>query len=235
MRAGINKAANPLADTLLFGALESHDNNEYVIRFSVVDAKNVLVSYPIGVVANLTADVAVLLATFIPSGQVYVDASSRYFGWPSALFFDPYVGVPVANLVLQLPFDDFNAVVVGVVQTSLHTISVLLRSLLGGEKERLFLFFRDGDYSLLASTHGKYFSHSDLDFSQINVISASTMPIASFVRYMPWNCTDPTIREAATVLFNQYGGWRAIPEVNAVYQLQGETYWVRSQYLTLKV
>ena len=169
MRAGINAQTNAVADTLYYGRFEMTPNQRYLVHLSVVDTDNLTEAHFLG-----TADVTTESTFFSGPSEGYrivlLDKypHARLCPWTPYVVFNPNIGLPSIDLRCQLPTVDRRAVLIIDMQTSVYTISAFLRSLLTGEKERLFLFFRDPAGAMIAASHGKYFSHSDIDFSKVN-------------------------------------------------------------------
>eukprot|EP00906_Rhabdomonas_costata_P038579 RCo054476 len=90
------------------------------------------------------------------------------FSWTNELFFEQNIGLAEVPLSCQVPTADHLAAHRLTMYTSVFTVSSFLRGLLSGPKQRLFAFFRTPAGTLIGASHGKFFSHSDVDFSQSN-------------------------------------------------------------------
>eukprot|EP00906_Rhabdomonas_costata_P038578 RCo054475 len=90
------------------------------------------------------------------------------FAWTNELFFEQNSGLAEIPLSCQIPTADHLAAHRLTMYTSVFTVSSFLRGLLSGPKQRLFAFFRTPAGTLIGASHGKFFSHSDVDFSQSN-------------------------------------------------------------------
>lgn len=118
--------------------------------------------------------------------------------------------------------------------TNLVTVSGVMRETLTGPKQRLFVFFRTPAGTMLAASHGKYFSHSDVDYNKINPIT-DPPPVSQFRRYTPINATDLVIYSAGVWLKESFVSWDAIPTLNTVQVLNEEKYWVNVAAMISKV
>eukprot|EP00667_Euglena_gracilis_P007180 EG_transcript_7248 len=110
------------------------------------------------------------------------------------------------------------------------TISDELRSQLKGfPDDRLVLFFRQPHGYMIAASHGKYFSHSDVDARYINPL----LHPPNISAYSLWTClqsNDALIALACQQLYGKYQSWTAIPEMNQEMVLAGQRYWVATGY-----
>eukprot|EP00906_Rhabdomonas_costata_P037186 RCo052278 len=165
-------------------------------------------------------------------GTVILDPSTpAYFKWRHDLYFHPVTGLPLLYFECHVPFDDGLASHEIQVYTETYTVSAFLRSMLNGPKERLALSFHNPAGSLIGASHGKFFSHSDFDFSKNNPI-VKPPPIALFRRYTMLNSTDSIIREAAEWLIGAYLSWEFLPGLITTVPLDGEDYWLANSVLT---
>eukprot|EP00906_Rhabdomonas_costata_P033320 RCo046952 len=149
----------------------------------------------------------------------------------NTISFLPVVGVPFASLECVMPFTDRRAAFTIKISTNMYSVSKLLLSLVPTDKDRLFLILRTVQGTMVGASHGKFFSHSNIDFSQNNPFT-NPPPIAQFQLYSAVNSTDTTIRTAAWWLLDSYLNWAQIPEVSASLELDGNTFWIRSVYIS---
>eukprot|EP00906_Rhabdomonas_costata_P002393 RCo003820 len=156
------------------------------------------------------------------------------FAWENDLSFVDLSGVPEVVLTYQVPTTDMLAAHKIVVGTSVYTISGILKGLLKTPKQRLFVFFRTAAGTLIGASHGKTYSHSDIDYSANNPIT-NPPPLEQFRKFTPVNSTDPTIRAAGWWLIGTFLLWDAIPSLNTVQGLVGEDYWVDAAALSTQV
>eukprot|EP00906_Rhabdomonas_costata_P004626 RCo006798 len=106
----------------------------------------------------------------------------EYFFWRNELFFNDNTGLVELELNYGVPTTDKLAAHRISILTTVYTVSSFLRGLLTGPKERLFVFFRTPAGTLIGASHGKYFSHSDVDYSRNDPI-INRPPVAQFRRY----------------------------------------------------
>eukprot|EP00906_Rhabdomonas_costata_P011403 RCo016229 len=151
--------------------------------------------------------------------------------WNNKVSFLPYIGIPDTRLLCWIPSFDFRAEFFLDLSVNVYTISSLLLSLAPAPGDRLFLIFRTEEGTLVGASHGKFFSHSDIDFDKNNPFS-NPPPIDSFQVYSAVNSTDATIRATALWLLEKYGHWTGIPEFNTSLGLSTGAFWIRSQYIT---
>eukprot|EP00906_Rhabdomonas_costata_P038794 RCo054901 len=102
-----------------------------------------------------------------------------------------FVGLPMALLTCWVPFADRHAWATVQVTANVYTISSLLLSLLSAPNDRLFLIFRTAEGTMVGASHGKFFSHSDIEFSKLNPYT-NPPPISEFRLYTAENSTDAT-------------------------------------------
>ena len=99
---------------------------------------------------------------------------------------------------------------------------------------RLFLTFRNPQGWLIGASHGKFFSDSDIDFTQYNPVT-NPPPVSQFKAYTALNSTDGVIQAAGHWLLQTYLGWELIPELNIVVTINGILLWVSNTYVTTMV
>eukprot|EP00906_Rhabdomonas_costata_P000999 RCo001461 len=96
---------------------------------------------------------------------VTMDVSRPEFvAWNDDLYFNLNTGMAMVELDYGIPSTDMLASHHLAIYTNVYTVSAFLRSLLSGPKQRLFVFFRSPAGTLIGASHGKYFSHSDVDY-----------------------------------------------------------------------
>eukprot|EP00906_Rhabdomonas_costata_P014749 RCo021178 len=110
---------------------------------------------------------------------------------------------------------------------STYALSAFLKALLLNPQDRLFVILNTAEGILIGASHGKFFSHSDLDLPNINPL-LNPPPLADFRLYTALNSTDATIAAAGQWVLVTYQGWDKIPEVNQVLLLNGGTFWVET-------
>eukprot|EP00906_Rhabdomonas_costata_P005453 RCo008171 len=121
----------------------------------------------------------------IPMNIYPADATRpEYSFWENELVFNEQTGLTEVVLTYGIPFKDMLAAHHLVMTTNVYTVSSFLAGLLTGPKERLFVFFRTPAGTLIGASHGKYFSHSDVDYSANNPLT-NPPPVAEFQRYTP--------------------------------------------------
>eukprot|EP00668_Euglena_longa_P008398 GGOE01010106.1.p1 GENE.GGOE01010106.1~~GGOE01010106.1.p1 ORF type:complete len:860 (-),score=203.27 GGOE01010106.1:1999-4476(-) len=112
-----------------------------------------------------------------------------------------------------------------------QTLSDELRSQLTNANDRLFLFFRTANGHMLAASHGKFYSLSDVDYRYIDPVKYPPN-VSAYVFYTCLDSTDALIRESCQHLVDQYHNWTLIPESRQQVLLNGSQYWVAVGYST---
>eukprot|EP00667_Euglena_gracilis_P013478 EG_transcript_13911 len=152
-------------------------------------------------------------------------------GWDTTLGFNPYSGqVQFSNWYwLAAQNDTWIQVSLSI---SAETLSEELKQQLSDTPgDRLVLFFRQPHGYMIAASHGKFYSHSDVDRRYINPL---TNP-PNISAYHLWNCLqsdDALIQQACQQLYSMYQSWPAIPELRQETSLGGQQYWVATGYST---
>eukprot|EP00906_Rhabdomonas_costata_P019106 RCo027826 len=165
-------------------------------------------------------------------GTVYVDPSEKeYYQWSQDLWFNVNTGLPEIYLAYHVPFDDGLASHEVLAYTDVYIVSEFLQSMLGTPKERLALSFHNPTGTLIGASHGKTFSHSDIDFSEFNPL-VNPPPVADFQRYTLVNSTDVTIQQAGSWLVKTYVSWEYFPDLTITVFLAGEDYWLANSVIT---
>eukprot|EP00668_Euglena_longa_P047106 GGOE01062907.1.p1 GENE.GGOE01062907.1~~GGOE01062907.1.p1 ORF type:complete len:845 (-),score=261.53 GGOE01062907.1:829-3159(-) len=150
-------------------------------------------------------------------------------GWMNVMRFNPYTGQ--VELSLQQNLEAQNGTWIQPdISVSASTVSDELRSQLSETpNDRLVLFFRQPHGYMIAASHGKYFSHSDMDRRFINPL----VNPPNISAYRLWTClqsNDALIQEACQQLYDTYGSWVAIPALHLEMVLNGQRYWVATGY-----
>ena len=157
-------------------------------------------------------------------------------GWYPDIFFNSFSGFVEFLLQYNIPSDDKQVYYSLGLQVNLHTVSDLLLNATRGPKQRLYIMIRNTEGTLIGSSHGKYFSHSDVDFLKTIDPLKDRLPLDLFKKFTPINCTDVTISESGEYLWNTYKNWEAIPEFNGVQiTVNNELYWFTSSVVTSEV
>eukprot|EP00668_Euglena_longa_P037967 GGOE01048904.1.p1 GENE.GGOE01048904.1~~GGOE01048904.1.p1 ORF type:complete len:831 (+),score=247.29 GGOE01048904.1:205-2493(+) len=150
-------------------------------------------------------------------------------GWMNVMRFNPYTGQ--VELSLQQNLEAQNGTWIQPdISVSASTVSDELRSQLSETpNDRLVLFFRQPHGYMIAASHGKYFSHSDMDRRFINPL----VNPPNISAYRLWTClqsNDALIQEACQQLYDTYQSWTAIPVLHQDTVLGSQRYWVATGY-----
>eukprot|EP00668_Euglena_longa_P037524 GGOE01048313.1.p1 GENE.GGOE01048313.1~~GGOE01048313.1.p1 ORF type:complete len:827 (-),score=193.09 GGOE01048313.1:473-2866(-) len=162
--------------------------------------------------------------------QVASTWSTNYRGsWGDEVIISPYSG-QVELLYGNHIFSDDGKQEYGIfIGLNTQTLSEELRSQLTNPKDRLFLFFRSTAGHMLAASHGKFFSLSDVDFRYVNTVE-NPPNLSQYVFYTCLESTDALILESCKQLVTQYHNWSLIPESRQEMNLNGSRYWVAVGY-----
>eukprot|EP00668_Euglena_longa_P026534 GGOE01033209.1.p1 GENE.GGOE01033209.1~~GGOE01033209.1.p1 ORF type:complete len:833 (-),score=194.71 GGOE01033209.1:473-2866(-) len=106
-----------------------------------------------------------------------------------------------------------------------QTLSDELRSQLTNPNDRLFLFFRTANGHMLAASHGKFFSLSDVDYRYIDPVK-NPPNLSAYVFYTCLDSTDALTQESCQKLLARYHNWSLIPESRQEMWLNNSRYWV---------
>eukprot|EP00667_Euglena_gracilis_P002311 EG_transcript_2311 len=213
----------------------------YIDILNKTNPARTLYSTPLAIAANeQVSTVNITLVDQVTSKPKYLISSqttaAAYFkltvwvnGWLPTLSFNRFTGQVEIVIRHKLLAQNGSAVQLAI-SISAATISDELRGQLDGfPKDRLVLFFRQPNGYMIAASHGKYFSHSDVDPRYINPL---TNPVNTSA-YRLWTCLqsdDPLIAPACQQLYGRYQSWPAIPELQQEMVLQGQRYWVAVGY-----
>eukprot|EP00667_Euglena_gracilis_P019166 EG_transcript_20487 len=131
-------------------------------------------------------------------------------GWDTQLSFDTLSGQVQLTRWEWMQAQNNTRVQISL-SISAETLSDELRQQLSdAPSDRLVLFFREPHGYMIAASHGKYWSDSDVDRRHINPL---TNP-PNISAYRLWNCmqsNDALISQACQQLYAQYQSWTAIP------------------------
>eukprot|EP00668_Euglena_longa_P009585 GGOE01011582.1.p1 GENE.GGOE01011582.1~~GGOE01011582.1.p1 ORF type:complete len:836 (-),score=273.17 GGOE01011582.1:1347-3689(-) len=150
-------------------------------------------------------------------------------GWLDNMQFNQYTGQ--VELALRYNLAAQNGTWIQLyISVGAATISDELRSQLNGSPDdRLVLFFRQPHGHMIAASHGKYFSHSDVDRRYLNPL---VNPV-NITAYRLWTCLesdDALIQDACQQLYDTHQSWTAIPAAHKDMVLSGQRYWVATGY-----
>eukprot|EP00667_Euglena_gracilis_P005954 EG_transcript_6004 len=184
----------------------------------------------ISAVNQLTAKPVYLLQSQTAPSQVF-NLAKWDDGWLGSMMFNRYTGQVELSIRQNLAAQNGTWVQL-YISMGASTISDELRSQLEGfPDDRLVLFFRQPHGYMIAASHGKYFSHSDVDRRYINPLVNPTNVSA----YRLWTClqsNDALIFQACQQLYGTYQSWTAIPAMNQEMVLSAQRYWVATGYST---
>eukprot|EP00667_Euglena_gracilis_P007116 EG_transcript_7185 len=112
------------------------------------------------------------------------------------------------------------------ISISAETISAeLAAQLTDCPNDRLVVFFRQPHGHMVAASHGKFYSHSDLDRRYVDPFS-HPLNSSAYQLYTCLQSNDPFIQEACQQLYGQYQSWTAIPVLRRETLLSGQRYWI---------
>eukprot|EP00667_Euglena_gracilis_P006916 EG_transcript_6978 len=152
-------------------------------------------------------------------------------GWSNTMTFNIYSGFVELSLWQWLPAQN-KTYIQTYISVGAAVISDELQSQLDGyPDDRLVLFFRQPHGYMIAASHGKFWSDSDVD----NRFANPLINPPNVTGYRLWNCTssnDALIHEACYNLYSTYQSWPAIPQLNIEMPLAGQRYWVSTGYNT---
>eukprot|EP00667_Euglena_gracilis_P003199 EG_transcript_3208 len=155
-------------------------------------------------------------------------------GWDTNLGFSPYTGQIEIGTWQWFPAHN-DTWIQAEISISAQTISQELHDQLNGfPEDRLVIFFRQPHGHMIAASHGKFFSHSDVDLRYVNVL----LYPPNISAYRLWTClqsNDTLIPLACQQLYATYQSWPAIPVLNTEMMLDGQRYWVATDYTTATV
>eukprot|EP00667_Euglena_gracilis_P011470 EG_transcript_11716 len=161
--------------------------------------------------------------------QGFYTLKQKRAGWGSDLYVNPYSGQVELNYVKTVVIGNQSFEIGFGMNT--QTLSEELRSQLTEPTDRLFLFFRNPVGHLIAASHGKYFSLSDVDMRYVNPL-ANPPNMSAYRLYTCLDSNDALILEACQKLYAQYRNWSLIPASRQEMPLAGRRYWVAVGYST---
>eukprot|EP00667_Euglena_gracilis_P014472 EG_transcript_14991 len=164
-----------------------------------------------------------------PAPSAYYKLPQWENGWLPTMAFNKWTGQ--VALVRRQKFAAQNGTwMLLTINIAAATLSDQLQSELAGfPDDRLVLFFRQPNGYMIAASHGKYFSDSDVDLRYINPLVNPPNVSA----YRLWTCLqsdDTLIAQACQLLYGRYQSWTAIPEMRQEVLLTGQRYWVATGY-----
>ena len=156
------------------------------------------------------------------------------FGWLDSIVFNLQTGLPELELYYAVPTLDNQANFVMRYYTSVYEVSNILLEALILQEDRMYMFFNNGGGVLIGASHGKFFSHSEIDYRFNNPL-INPPPISEFRTYTALNSTDMVIQSSAEYLLSIYHGWDNMPALNAIVSLFSQNYWISVSPLTSQV
>eukprot|EP00668_Euglena_longa_P041228 GGOE01054268.1.p1 GENE.GGOE01054268.1~~GGOE01054268.1.p1 ORF type:complete len:850 (-),score=240.25 GGOE01054268.1:1353-3794(-) len=152
-------------------------------------------------------------------------------GWGTDLYVNPYSGQVELFYERDLHTDNGSQHAIAMALNT-QTLSEELRSQLTGQpNDRLFLFFRKANGHMIAASHGKFFSLSDVDMRFVNPL-AQPLNMSAYQFYTCLESTDALILEACRKLVAKYHNWTLIPQSHQEMLLNNSRYWVAVGYST---
>jgi hypothetical protein len=187
---------------------------------------------------SVTGQVEYVIASFSTSPPYHTNTDVKqeaFMNWYPMLVFNPYVGLPQLLLQSLTPMRNQRGCYTVTIYTSMYTVSSVLRSMLTYVKDRMYLYL-PGSGTMVAASHGKYFSHSDIDYTQNNPL-VDPPPVKDFQTYVPTQSTDPIIQASAVWLLSRFHGWDSVPQLSDEVGLgnSSETYWITVASITSQV
>eukprot|EP00667_Euglena_gracilis_P003131 EG_transcript_3139 len=177
---------------------------------------------------TMGALLATLQTTTAPAANF--DGTYARSGWDTNLGFNAYSGQVEISGWQWFPAQNDTWMQAGI-SVSAQTISDELHNQLDGSpNDRLVIFFRQPHGHMIAASHGKFFSDSDVDLRYVNVI----LHPPNISSYRLWNClqsNDVFIPLACQQLHATYQSWPAIPVLQTEMLLAGQQYWVATGYV----
>eukprot|EP00667_Euglena_gracilis_P009105 EG_transcript_9244 len=187
---------------------------------------NYVISYP-----DQTTGQTVFTLENTTAPESYFSGVMSPNGWDTDLGFSPYTGQVEISLWWWYPALKGTWVQASI-SISAQTISDELHEQLDGfPDDRLVIFFRQDHGHMIAASHGKFYSHSDVDLRNVNIL-ANPPNISA---YSLWTCLDSNdtlIPLACRNLYDTYRSWTAIPTANTEMVLAGQRYWVATAHTT---
>eukprot|EP00667_Euglena_gracilis_P001847 EG_transcript_1846 len=206
------------ARTLYISTLELLPGEQTLqMNISGVDQGTGRVTYPIG-------------SAMYPS-RAFALNKSVLQGWSSDLLFNTNNGQVELALWSWVPAQG-DTWLQPTLSVSVQTISDELRDQLREtDEDRLFMFFRQPHGHLIAASHGKYYSESDVDRRSTNS-HTNKLNVTALVRYTCLDSNDVLIYQSCAQLYGTYRSWPAIPALDSEMDLAGRRYWVEVGWST---
>eukprot|EP00667_Euglena_gracilis_P001647 EG_transcript_1647 len=203
--------------TLYYTSMVMTPNEEYIAyNVSYPDQST---GVPLIPMTRTTIPAAASTMTYVPSR------------WDTTLSFSVYSGLVQLNRWEWLPALNRTWVQFGV-SIGASTLSDELREQLeDAPDDRLVLFFRQPHGYMIAASHGKYWSESDVDRRYISAL-AHPPNVSSFHLWTCLQSTDALISQACRQLYAQYQSWTAIPALRQETLLGGQRYWLATDFST---
>eukprot|EP00667_Euglena_gracilis_P002892 EG_transcript_2897 len=152
-------------------------------------------------------------------------------GWDTNLGFNPYSGQIELGLWHWLPAQN-NSWVQASIDLNAQTISAeLAAELVGAPADRLVMFFTQPHGHMIAASHGKFYSQSDVDRRFVNPLT-NPLNLSAYYLYTCLDSNDALIQQACQQLYGQYKSWTAIPTLEEELLLVGQRYWVAVDHTT---
>eukprot|EP00668_Euglena_longa_P037872 GGOE01048781.1.p1 GENE.GGOE01048781.1~~GGOE01048781.1.p1 ORF type:complete len:860 (-),score=223.86 GGOE01048781.1:12-2483(-) len=179
-------------------------------------------------VDQLTGTPLIILSNVTyPWPAFYVTNTGRH-SWGTDLYLNTHSGQVELTFAHTVSADN-KMFSIGIGLNS-QTLSEELRAQLNGQTtDRLFLFFRNSNGHLIAASHGKYFSLSDVDLRHVNPL-VNRPNASAYVFFTCLDSTDALISEACQNLITQHHSWVHIPPSRQEMLLGGTRYWVAVGY-----
>eukprot|EP00667_Euglena_gracilis_P009169 EG_transcript_9309 len=174
------------------------------------------------------APLGILAKTTYPwQGFGYTEKLARA-SWSDDLYVNPYSGqVELTYVKTVAAGNKLYDIGLGL---NTQTLSEELRAQLADKPtDRLFIFFRNRLGHLIAASHGKYFSLSDVDSRYVNPL-LNPPNLSQYRLYTCLDSTDALILDACHQLVGRFRNWTRIPESRQDLLLRGRRYWVAVGY-----
>eukprot|EP00668_Euglena_longa_P037263 GGOE01047971.1.p1 GENE.GGOE01047971.1~~GGOE01047971.1.p1 ORF type:complete len:832 (-),score=297.86 GGOE01047971.1:526-3021(-) len=163
----------------------------------------------------------------IVASTAYTISKSVISGWDKDLGFNQFSGQVNIGLWAWVAAQN-NTWLQASISLNAQTMSQELASQLGGNttQDRLFIFFRQPHGHLLAASHGKFYSQSDVDRRYVNPLT-NPINMSAYYRYTCIDSNDERIHQSCVQLYAMYqNNWTAIPALQTEMLLGGNRYWV---------
>jgi len=161
----------------------------------------------------------------IPLGPFNYEITAPAVAWDTDLGFNYFSGILEFGSWAWLPCQNNSWFQVGIGISAVTMSEELKTQLIAYPDDRLFIIWNQPHGHMMAASHGKYWSESNIDQTQINTFV--NPPDSS--NYALWTCnqsTDVLISEACTQLYDTYQSWTAIPDLKVQLNLNNTPYYV---------